>query len=388
MVLAESTPSPSMRRKDLDWLRILAVLLLVPFHGALVFVQNPHSVVYLKDTLDSFFLDRMDGFIDQWHMPILFIIAGMSTYFALKKRGSGQYLHERVLRLLIPLLFGIAVLVPLMTYITQIAKGNPPSFWEHYIKFFSFGSDFNGLEGYFTPAHLWFILYLIVFSLVALPLFQLLRRSGSQGLIQGMGWFFGKPLTILFLVILLALGKAIDIMDNLNPIYFFLIFVFGYLLMTDERYQKAIDRYWPIMVMLGVIFEVMRQTWNPEFAEWSFPWVMREMAMHLNRWVWVLAILGMGHRFINRGGKALNYLTEAAYPIYIIHFLILTVVSYFVVQINAPIAVKYILIIGLTFGSIFVVYEGVRRVSPLRFLCGMKGKKQPAIEKKSELVQT
>ena len=385
MALKES-PSPSTRRYDIDWLRILAVLLLVPFHGALVFVQNPSSVVYLKDTLDSFYLDRMDGFIDQFHMPILFIIAGMSTYFALGKRSAGQYLRERVLRLVIPLLFGITVLVPPMTYLTQVAKGNPPTFWQHYANFFTIGPDLTGRSGTFTPAHLWFILYLIVFSLVALGLFLLLRRSGSQGFVKSLAWFFEKPLTLLLLVILLALGKAIDILDNLNPIYFFLYFVFGYLLMTDACYQKAIDRDWPVMLVLGVIFEVMRQTWHPNFTEWSLPWILHEMAMHLNRWVWVLAILGIGHRLLNRRGKALSYLTEAAYPIYIIHFLVLTIVSYFIVKIQAAIAVKYLLIVCLTFAVIFLVYEGVRRLPPLRFLLGMKPSRQPKSSSEKQII--
>ena len=78
------------------------------------------------------------------------------------------------------------------------------------------------------------------------------------------------------------------------------------------------------------------------------------------------------HRLLNRGGKALNYLSEAAYPFYILHFLCLTAVSYFVVQIQAVVVVKYLLIITITFGVTFLVYEGVRRIMLLRFLMGMK----------------
>ena len=75
--------SPTTRRYDLDWLRTLAVLLLVPFHALLIFVQDPNSVVFMKDTADSFYFDRIAGFIHQYHMPLLFIIAGMSTAFSL-----------------------------------------------------------------------------------------------------------------------------------------------------------------------------------------------------------------------------------------------------------------------------------------------------------------
>src|SRR5512135_544724 len=99
--MSSNTPVPASvaRRNDIDWLRILAVLLLVPFHSLIVFVLDPGSVVFMKDTIDCFACDRVAGFMDQFHMPVLFAIAGMSTYFALAKRSAGQYLRERVLRL-------------------------------------------------------------------------------------------------------------------------------------------------------------------------------------------------------------------------------------------------------------------------------------------------
>ena len=372
MKAVDSVSSPSTRRNDLDWLRTLGVLLLVPFHSLLVFVQNPDSVVFLKDTADCFYCDRAAGFIDQFHMPLLFIIAGMSSALALTKRSGGQYLHNRVLRLVIPLGFGLVIIVPPMTYITQIIQGRTLTLWQHYASFFTLGPDLTGRQGTFTPAHLWFILYLIVYSLVALPLFLLLRRKGSEGFVRRMGRFFAKPLALLLLGFLVAAAGRTEFLGGLNPIYFFVVFLSGYLLMTDEGYQKAIDRDWPVMLLLGVILEILRQTQQPVTVDGTLPRVLRDVAMEYNRWVWMLAILAIGHRFLNRGGKVLNYLSEAAYPFYILHFLVLTAVSYFVVQIHVVVVVKYLLIVFITFGMAFLVYEGVRRVLPLRFLMGMK----------------
>src|SRR5689334_23204217 len=115
-----TNPFPStkaVRRYDIDWLRILAVLLLVPFHSALIFSLDPGHVVYIKDSVESPFLVQAAGFLSIWHMPLLFLISGMATWFALGFRSGGQYLKERVLRLLVPTVFAILVLVPLMTNI-------------------------------------------------------------------------------------------------------------------------------------------------------------------------------------------------------------------------------------------------------------------------------
>ncbi len=106
------TITTTQRRNDLDWLRTLAVLLVPLFHALLVFVQDPGSVVYVKDTADCLACFRLQSFIDQFHMPLLFAIAGMATAFALARRSGRQYARERVARLLVPLIFGLAVFIP------------------------------------------------------------------------------------------------------------------------------------------------------------------------------------------------------------------------------------------------------------------------------------
>src|SRR5512133_833152 len=131
------------RRYDLDWLRVLGVLLLVPFHVALIFVLDPKSIMYIKAGINSPVLDEAAGFVHMWHMPLLFIIAGAATYFALGFRSAGQYISERFLRLFVPFLFGALTFIPLTTYIHRM---DAVSLSEHYIGFFHF--DVYHLDGY------------------------------------------------------------------------------------------------------------------------------------------------------------------------------------------------------------------------------------------------
>lgn len=382
----DSTRAPFNRRYDLDWVRTLVVLLVLPFHGLLVFVQNPGSIVYMKDTMDCLACDRVAGFIAVWQMQLLFIIAGMSTAFALAKRSGGQYLLERVLRLFIPFLFGVATVVPAMTYITQVDQGKTLTFWQHYANFFTLGPDISGRSGTFTPAHLWFILFLFFFSVVALPLFLLMRANWSQRALRGMAWLFGKPLGLLLLGLVIAAAGRIELLDAQNPIYYIVVFISGYLLTTDERYQKAIARDWPYMLILGVILEILRQTGQPVTPDNTLARAMRDVAMEFNSWVWVLALLGMGQRFLNFGSRALSYLSEASYPFYILHLLVLTAVTYYAVRIPAGIALKYWIIIAVSFAITFLVYEVTRRIAPLRFLLGMKARPPKRQETRKEVL--
>jgi peptidoglycan/LPS O-acetylase OafA/YrhL len=366
------TNTPS-RRNDLDWLRVLAVLLLVPFHAALIFVQDPNSIMYVKDTRNSEFLAIMAGFIHQFHMPLLFAISGAATGLALGVRGPGQYLRERALRLLVPLLFAIFVLIPPMTYLTRLVYGTPLGFWEHYLGFFRLDpNDLSGYGGTLTPAHAWFILYLLIFSLVALPGFLWARRADHQPLMARVAALLEKRLALFWLVIPLALTAAIDVLGDKNPFYYFTVFCLGYLLITDPRYTDALDRDAPISLAMGLLFAVLRQVWQPHFAVWSLPWIGYGLMEQATRWFLVLALLGWGHRWLQRGGKVLRYLSEAAFPFYILHLPITTLVGYFVIRLEAPIAFNYLLIVTLSILLTFGVYELAKRVAVLRFLLGMK----------------
>jgi peptidoglycan/LPS O-acetylase OafA/YrhL len=366
--------APSIRRHDLDWLRVLAVLLLVPFHSALIFVMDPDSIMYIKDTVNSEFLDRMAGFIHQFHMPLLFAISGASTYLALGFRGAGQYLRERVSRLLVPALFAMVVLLPPMTYITRLARGEQMAFGQHILGFFRLNpDDLAGYYGTLTPAHTWFIIFLFVFSIIALPLFLLERRERFHRISTKISTFLARPFALFLLVIPLALAASLDILGDKNPVYYFLIFCCGYLLMTSPSYQKAIQQTAWVALLLGMVFEVLRQTWHPNFNEWSLPWIGYGLLVEQSvRWLWVLAILGFGQRYLNNGGRVLRYLSEAAFPFYILHLPINTLVGYFIIQLDIPIAVKYLAIVGTTILITFLIFELVRRVSPLRVLFGMK----------------
>lgn len=150
---------------------MLATLLLIVFHTARAFDQSPW---HIKNDVLTMEMDVLVTFIANWHMPLLFLLAGSSGYYALQRRSASAYLSERVQRLLIPLSFGILLIIPPQVYVerigTSLVRQSPldfdGSYWSFYPTFFTQGVY---PQGNFSWHHLWFLGYLFVFSALLLP---------------------------------------------------------------------------------------------------------------------------------------------------------------------------------------------------------------------------
>src|SRR5512140_3140440 len=104
---------------DIDWLRVIAVLLLFPFHTARIF--DVWEAFYAKNAEVSAPLTYgIIGFLNQWHMPLFFLLAGASTWFALGFRSGKAYAVERFKRLFVPLVFGLLVIIPPQAYLARL----------------------------------------------------------------------------------------------------------------------------------------------------------------------------------------------------------------------------------------------------------------------------
>ena len=204
------------RRPDIDWVRVLAVLLLVPFHVARIF--NIGEPFYAKNADPSPQLSLFIKAVEPWRMPLLFVLAGASTYFALGQRTGAQYLLERVQRLLVPLAFGVLIIVPPQGYTPCSRIKRIPAACSRTIRVSSRSKgDLTGYFGDFTPGHLWFILFLVVFSVVALPLFVQWASTAGRGFPARLASACQTPGALFLLAIPLAIAAALPDVGGKNP---------------------------------------------------------------------------------------------------------------------------------------------------------------------------
>jgi peptidoglycan/LPS O-acetylase OafA/YrhL len=369
------------RRYDIDWLRVLAVLLLFPFHTARIF--DTFSGFYVKNSTLSQALTYFIMYVHPWHMPLLFLLAGASTWFALGFRSGRQYAKERFIRLLIPFIFGLLVIVPPQSYFGLLShSGYSGSYLEWYPNYFRLNAaDMDGyFLGGFALGHLWFILFLFVFSLVALPLFLWLRRRDSgKRLVGWLAAVFSLPGVFLLLAIpLLMMYRLVDFYPS--PVYFIACFIYGFVLFADARFEKAIDRHRLVALVLGPVLFFLAAYWlvygpPPGAPSWFWP-VIDTYTVGLAPWFFLIAILGYGRRFLNSRTKFLKYTAEASYPAYILHQTVIVIIGYFVVQWTSNIGIKFATILTLSVVATTVIYDLlIKRWNATRFLLGMRLRK-------------
>jgi len=371
------------RRYELDWLRVLAVLLLLYFHSAAIFYVGELGEFYVKNDEPSYAMNCFIAFVYQWHMPLFFLLAGAATWFALLSRSALQYIKERFLRLFIPFFFGTLVLVPPQVYYRLRSS---PNYRDSYLQFYP--QFFNGVrpQGNFEWSHLWFVIYLFVFSLLALPLFLYWKRAGAHFFSQ-LAVVIEKPGVILLLALPLAVIEASlrprwpgfqNLYDDwANFCLYLLYFIYGYLISSDTRFGQAIDRHLGTALAMAVAFMLalfsLWETHSLPERGYSLEYVLYQFLRGLNAWFWVVALLGLSRRYLNFNSKLLQYASVASYPFYLLHQPVLVMIGFYVVQWSAGVMEKFLVISSISFITTLTVYELIiRRNNVARFLFGLK----------------
>jgi peptidoglycan/LPS O-acetylase OafA/YrhL len=376
----------SERRHELDWLRVLAVLLLIYFHSARVFDLGDF---YVKNHTLSMGFEAFVVFVSLWFMPLFFFIAGAAAFFALKKRSGRQFASERIKRLFVPLVFGTLVIVSLQIFAVYVQKpGNPTSytsFWHFqfshpYMTEIVAGKVDDALINAFTweTGHLWFIEYLLVFSLVTLPLLKSIKDGRLRSAADRLAGFCERSNWGIFLpavVLMAANAIAIAIRQDLQRLFLVLPFVLGFLLYSDPRFGKAVDRnrrkaFW-LALSTTVVLAVFLLIFQPDLEGWAaVPW---GPFAGLEMWLWLLAIVGAGRRRLNFKNRVLEYANEGSYPFYILHQTVIVLLALGIIEIAVPMPVKYLLLTTASLVLTLSIYDLlVRRWRPVRFLFGMR----------------
>jgi glucan biosynthesis protein C len=380
-----STTVGVARQYYIDWLRVLAVLLLFPFHTLRVY--NAGEAFYVKGAQLSAAVDVVVDFIGLWHMPLLMLLAGCSTYFALHKRTSRQYLGERLLRLGVPFVFGLLVLCPPQCWHGgRFNSGYTGSYWTYLVNGDFFRVDISDYDGGFGKCHLWFILALLVIAIVLLPLLAWGRGGRGGGVMRSISRRLAHPAWWLLVPFAVAVGyllpnPAYYLGADPSLAYYLVFFALGYLAVCDKTFMATAVRYrwWALAIgtALAIVW-VANRNWLDAGPDMSLRVFYVMYAAALGNWLILVGILGCGKRYLERTSPALSYLAEGSYPVYILHQTVIVVIAFYVVGLAAAEPLQWLTLLVASVAVTFTLYELVRRFSVSRFLFGMRPlKKRP-----------
>jgi uncharacterized protein (DUF2147 family) len=385
------------RRYDIDWLRVFATYLLLLFHVGMVF--NPAPFYHVRNTDVSFFFLILCGFISLWHMPLFFLLAGWSAFASLSMRGTSEFLKERFFRLFVPLVTGCILLMPAIKYF-ELSNGLDANYTGLYVapalqnsfrqvipaglpaaapfneSLLDFLPTFFTDLSRFTWAHLWFVAYLLTFTILYLPLFGHILRS-REWFKGGMSalWVYAPILPLAVIQVTMRErwpGLQNLINDWANFAYYSLFLIAGFLLARfpsletaahgERKRALAIGLIATLVLLLGVL------------GVFSSPAILLAHTA-IAGWCFVLAFLGWARRLLPFTTPALRYLTESAFPVYLLHQSAIVIPGYFLIQLPLGLWTKFVLLFVVSSALTLAVYHLlVRPFAVPRFLCGMKAR--------------
>jgi len=375
------------RRYDLDWVRVITMLMLLLFHSGRLFNWTPW---HLKNAQTAIGIEAYIHFFDYWGMPMFFLVAGAAVWFSLVVRRPGQFVLERCLRIFVPLILGILIVVPPQVYMERIYEGDfSGNFFQFYPYFFHGIYSYDG-TGNFSWGHLWFLAYLFLFCLIGLPLFLWLRRQSRQHFLDKLVAFTRRRGTIFLYALPLCLwlitlspissGENGLINDWAHLLYYFTFFLYGYVLCSREGFWQAIDRHKLLALVMAVPLSLVEMALDglgfKSGGPYSAVMILFACAWCFIAWCWIVAFLGYARKFLSFSNKLLAYANEAVLPFYILHQTIIIVVGYFVIQWDMNVYLKFLVVVLASFALIMLLYEGIKRTNVTRFIFGMRLRKK------------
>ncbi|MCI9161579.1 MAG: acyltransferase [Anaerotruncus sp.] len=305
-----------MRKPFVDNLRGMAVLLLFPVHTFMVW-NDFGSGFYIWAGADRR-LSTCIVLINPWLMPLLFVLAGISARYALQTRTVKAFVVQRTRRLLLPFIVGTAVLAPLQTwYARRYFDHYEGGIRAHWSWFFTHLTDLSGYDGAFTPGHLWFILFLFLISLAALPVLQAIPYEKCSEFAQKI------PVpAILLLFIPVWLMYHLGNFNGFSIGKYFTLYLIGYYLLSNDTVTEKLEQHKNRMIWLWGIGTAVSAVLYGRFSYYGDVWV------NLTGWISVLALLILGKTVWNRRSGFTVFAEKCSYQIYLLHLPILVAAAY------------------------------------------------------------
>lgn len=343
-----------MRRYDIDWLRVIAIGLLLIYHIAIGFQSWGTMIGFIAAPKSWTALWTPMAMLNVWRIPLLFFVSGMGVYFAMQQRTWKQLILERTMRIWLPFVFGMFAIVPLHVLV-----------WRYYYKM--------ELQYIIDPGHLWFLANIFIYVILLSPILFYLKKNEAGKVVQLIKTIFSTPLGLL-IVVAAFIAEVMLVKPIPYELYamtwhgFFLgllafLFGFCFVLSGSAFWQMLVTWRWLFLIIAAGLF-----AWRINYLGINAPGYL----LVTESQAWIFSVLAFGHKYLNRTGKVLSYLSPAAYPVYILHMIFLFLGSAIIFPLTIPVQLQFVLVLLFTLGGCLLSYEIIKRIKWVRVLFGLK----------------
>ncbi len=375
----------SNRKYELDWLRVLSILVVFLYHSTRFFNLGDWHV---KNVDTYVWVEIWNLFATRWMMPLFFIISGASLFYAIGKSGGWpRFYVDKFLRLMIPVLFASVTHSALQVYLERLTHGQfSGSFLSFLPEYFNGIYLGIGMPGNFANhgMHLWYLFFLFLYGLICYHLFIWLKAGGREVLNRITSLFAIPGLIYLWFVLPFLVMKALIPQAVLDVgsggwgfLYYIWFLISGFLIVSSDRLQHNIKNQRWISLLLGVVLmsAYLYQLFSPSrvvFQAWISDWIYSLLSF-FSAWCWLFAILGFGMRYLAFDRPILRYTNEGVLPFFILHQTVLLGIGYFIMTWEIHDVLKWAIVFTSSFIIIIALYTLlIRKFELFRFLFGMK----------------
>lgn len=386
-----TTPLNPDRQHALDWLRVIAFGLLILYHVGMYYVADWGW--HIKSTYLSEPLQYVMLWLNQWRMSLLFLISGYAVALLLRKRSPGAFILDRHQRLLIPLAFGMLVVVVPQVFAEARAIGliGPDygffTFWGDYLNqrsaLFSAHKTLGSMH--LTWNHLWYLPYIFAYSLAAAAAYYLcpekIRHACFQWLTHKPAWQLALALPILALTLngqwLYEHFPPTNAFfnDYFNHGRYGIAFAMGMLMMRLPHLWLWLTSIRQLTLAAAVMsYGVVVLDFSGSLPEHTADSGLLTLVWSCNKWLWLITVCGWAQHCLNRENPIVRYLNQGVYCYYVLHQTLIISLALCLAPYELGPRLEPLLLVVLTVIGCFAGYEILRNIPVLRWCVGIHQK--------------
>ncbi len=353
----------------LDNLRTFLIFLVIVLHAGIVYepILENIWVVSDPDKINSLGFARM--YLDVFVMFTMFFISGYFIPHSVKGKTTLAFLKSKFNRIMVPWIVAVLTMVPAYKAIFLYSRGLPQEEWFSYFHIFERA---GGNPGFFadnpTQNWLWFLPVLFLFQFVYLILYKskllslkISLRSGViliflTGLLYSMvisgndlkGWFHSPLLhfqrerfLLYFMVFLLgSLCYRLKVFDSTNKNKRLLIISNVVLIFSLSVFT---------IIALNFFFNLVEPGRNYFYVSGMMDGLIYYAAMLLSMFSFLYILIHLFRFGFYRSNNIMVELNRSSYAVYIIHMVVIGIISLLLLNTPLPVMIKYLTVVILTF---------------------------------------